>query len=59
MKKLKRDPIKYIRDRAKSKYKKDSECYICGAKTELDFHHYNTLTQLLRSWLEKKQERET
>lgn len=54
MKKLKRDPIKYVRDRAKSKYKKDSECYICGAKTELDFHHYNTLTQLLRSWLEKK-----
>jgi hypothetical protein len=54
MKKLKRDPIKYIRDRAKSKYKKDSECYICGSTTELDFHHYHTLTELLRSWLEKK-----
>ena len=31
MKKLKRDPIKYIRDRAKSKYEKGTECHICGA----------------------------
>ena len=55
MKKLKRDPVKYIRDRAKSKYEKGSECHICGADTELDFHHFYTLASLLREWLKEKQ----
>ena len=55
MKKLKRDPVKYIRDRAKSKYEKGSECHICGADTELDFHHFYTLAPLLREWLKIKQ----
>ena len=55
MKKLKRDPVKYIRDRAKSKYEKGSECHICGAETELDFHHFFTLAPLLREWLKQKQ----
>ena len=54
MKKLKRDPVKYIRDRAKSKYKKDNECYICGTEKELDFHHFYSLAPLLRLWLKKK-----
>ena len=54
MKKLKRDPVKYIRDRAKSKYKKDNECYICGTEKELDFHHFYSLAPLLRQWLKKK-----
>ena len=54
MKKLKRDPVKYIRDRAKSKYKKGTECHICGADTELDFHHFYTLAHLLREWLKHK-----
>ncbi len=54
MKKLKRDPVKYIRDRAKSKYKKGSECFICGAKQELDFHHFYSLSPLLSQWLKKK-----
>ena len=54
MKKLKRDPIKYIRDRAKSKYEKGTECYICGTDKELDFHHYYTLSPLLKQWLKKK-----
>ena len=54
MKKLKRDPVKYIRDRAKSKYKKDNECYICGTEKELDFHHFYSLAPLLRKWLKEK-----
>ena len=54
MKKLKRDPVKYIRDRAKSKYKKDNECYICGITTELDFHHFYSLSPLLSKWLKVK-----
>ena len=58
MKKLKRDPVKYIRDRAKSRYEKQSECYICGTKNELDFHHFYSLAPLLTQWLkEKKKER--
>lgn len=56
MKKLKRDPVKYIRDRAKSKYEKGTECHICGANTELDFHHFYTLAPLLREWLKEKQQ---
>lgn len=55
MKKLKRDPIKYIRDRAKSKYQKGTECEICGTDIELDFHHFYSLSPLLKQWLKKKQ----
>lgn len=55
MKKLKRDKIKYIRDKAKSDYKKGSECFICGTNTELDFHHFYSLTPLLNDWLKNKQ----
>lgn len=46
-----RDPVKYIRDKAKAKYKKDTECYICGATEKLDFHHFYSLTPLLNKWL--------
>ena len=52
---LKRDPVKYIRDRAKSKYEKGSECRICLASIKLDFHHFHTLAPLLRKWLAEKQ----
>ena len=51
---LKRDLVKYVRDKAKSKYKKGTNCYICGATENLDFHHFNGLTELLESWLRKK-----
>lgn len=51
---LKRDLVKYVRDKAKSKYKKGTDCYICGATENLDFHHFNGLTELLESWLKKK-----
>lgn len=51
---LKRDLVKYVRDKAKSKYNKGTECYICGATENLDFHHFNGLTELLESWLKEK-----
>jgi len=54
MKKLKRDPVKYIRDRAKSKYEKDDKCYICGSTSSLDFHHFYSLSPLLAKWLKEK-----
>ena len=57
MKKLKRDPVKYIRDRAKSKYKKDDECFICGTTTELDFHHFYSLSPLSEVVKAKDKER--
>ena len=55
MENLKRDRIKYIRDKAKSAYQKGSECYICRTKDKLDFHHFYTLTELLRAWLAVKE----
>lgn len=48
---LRRDPIKYVRDKAKSRYLKDVECYICGSRENLDYHHYNSLTPLFNKWL--------
>lgn len=48
---LKRDPIKYVRDKAKANYKKGSECFICGTRDNLDFHHFYTLTPLFNKWL--------
>ena len=51
---LKRDLVKYVRDKAKSKYKKDTHCYICGSTENLDFHHFYGLTELLESWMKDK-----
>ena len=48
---LKRDLVKYVRDKAKSRYKKASACYICGSTEQLDFHHFYGLTELLETWL--------
>ena len=50
---LKRDIIKYCRDKAKSRYKKDTECRICGATEELQLHHYYSMTPLLERFLRK------
>jgi hypothetical protein len=52
---LKRDPVKYIRDKAKSLYQKGTECHICGATENLDFHHFYSLSPLLDKWLIEKQ----
>ena len=50
---LKRDLVKYVRDKAKSKYKKDTHCYICGSTENLDFHNFYGLTELLESWFKE------
>jgi len=52
--KFKRDLVKYVRDKAKSGYKKEKECYICGSTNKLDFHHFYGLTELLDTWLRDK-----
>lgn len=51
---LKRDLVKYVRDKAKSQYKKASNCYICESTENLDFHHFYGLTELLETWLKQK-----
>src|SRR6056300_1480776 len=51
---LKRDLVKYIRYTAKSKYEKCNECYICGTYTDLDFHHFYSLSPLLHKWVKQK-----
>jgi len=48
---LKRDIVKYVRDRAKTRYKKGTECYICGETENLDFHHFHSLSPLLHRWV--------
>jgi hypothetical protein len=48
---LKRIPIKYVRDRAKSRYVKDSSCYVCNVGGSLDFHHLFTVDILFDDWL--------
>jgi hypothetical protein len=48
---FKRDPIKFVRDKAKAGYKKDTVCKICENNENLEFHHYYTLTPLFNKWL--------
>ena len=48
---LKRDLVKYVRDKAKSGYNKGTECFICGETENLDFHHFYGMTELLHKWL--------
>ena len=47
---LKRLPVKYIRDKAKSAYVKDDNCFICGTQENLEFHHYYSVDQLFTKW---------
>lgn len=51
---LKRAELKYIRDKAKALYEKGSECEICGVTTDLELHHFNTLSILWNVWKERK-----
>ena len=51
---LKIDIEKYIRDKAKNKYEKGSECYICGSDVKLDFHHFYTLSPLVHKYVKDK-----
>lgn len=54
MPRLKRDPVKYIRDKVKSNYSKGDECYICGDTENLDFHHYHSVAEMWRAWCKEQ-----
>lgn len=51
---LKRDSVKYLRDKAKAHYKKASNCEICGSSEELELHHYKSLSILWDNWLKEQ-----
>ena len=51
---LKRIPIKYVRDRAKSRYGKDTSCFVCRSDKDLDFHHLYTVDILFDNWLKER-----
>lgn len=46
----KRIPVKWVRDRAKSAYEKQDQCWICGSQTDLELHHLHSITVLLERW---------
>ena len=53
MNKLKRFPVKYIRDYIKKDYKLRDECYICKATDNLELHHLYSVSQLFeKTWLD-------
>lgn len=49
-----RIPVKWVRDRAKAAYEKQSTCYICGTDKDLELHHFNSITLLLENWATRK-----
>jgi hypothetical protein len=49
-KKLKRDPVKYIRDSMKSQYKPREACYICGSENLIELHHLYSVAELWHAW---------
>lgn len=49
----KRIAVKWVRDRAKRAYEKQSQCYICGTTLELELHHTHSITRLLETWAVK------
>lgn len=50
----KRIPVKWIRDKAKAAYEKQSCCYICGTEQDLELHHLHSITLLLERWADAK-----
>ncbi len=46
----KRIAVKHVRDRAKSAYEKDTQCYVCGTSQDLELHHTHSVTILLNEW---------
>lgn len=49
-----RIPVKWIRDKAKAAYEKQSHCYVCGTSDDLELHHLHSITILLNRWADRK-----
>jgi len=50
---LKREIVKYIRDRAKNRYPKKVSCEICSTDANLQLHHYNSVSELAHRYVDK------
>lgn len=46
--------LKWVRDKAKSAYEKEGECFICGTDKDLELHHVVSLSDLLDKWAAAK-----
>lgn len=53
--KYKRTAIATMRDGIKSNYKKDSCCAICNSTIDLELHHYNTVSLLVKNFAKEFQ----
>ena len=49
-----RIPVKWIRDKAKAAYEKQSNCYVCNTVDDLELHHLHSITILLNRWADRK-----
>jgi hypothetical protein len=49
-----RIPVKWIRDKAKAAYEKQSNCYVCNTTQDLELHHLHSITILLNRWADRK-----
>jgi len=49
-----RIPVKWIRDKAKAAYEKQSHCYVCSKTEDLELHHLHSITILLNRWADRK-----
>lgn len=50
---MKREAVKYIRDKAKSAYIKRTSCYVCGTSRNLELHHVFSISELFTIWCRK------
>jgi 5-methylcytosine-specific restriction endonuclease McrA len=50
-----RIPVKWVRDKAKKAYEKQSHCFICGSDQDLELHHLHSITLLLNNWADRNQ----
>ncbi len=50
----KRIAVKWVRDRAKAAYEKQSSCFICETNKDLELHHLHSITVLLEKWADRK-----
>ena len=51
---MKRDAVKYIRDKAKAAYEKAGQCYISGSTENLELHHFNSVSFLCEKFCKAK-----
>lgn len=49
-----RVPVKWIRDKAKAAYTKQTFCYVCNKFEDLELHHLHSITILLNRWASHK-----